>query len=368
MLPLLLQKFGKDYLNSIQTLLNENDFPPFMFAAKTELKHAQAVKEYIQKKKLMDYNFLPVKEFGAIYFPLLKKVAVPQAAVQSVRFSFPQKKVSPTVEDSLKNILSPDELQFLPKSQEVVGTILILEIPEKLRVHETLIAEAYLKLNKHLDTVVRKDEMHEGTFRTRTVKILAGKMRKETIHQESGVLMKLHLERTYFSARLGNERLRIAKQVKPGEDILVMFSGVGPYPLVLARRSPARHILGIEINPWAHVYAVENVQMNNLQHKITIQEGDVRDILPPLKKKFDRVVMPLPKTGEEFLSVVLPKVKKRGMIHLYAFLEEKDFGKEAVRISKMCKGLGYPVRILKKTACGQFSPGVFRVCFDMKVL
>src|SRR3989338_1948157 len=149
--------------------------------------------------------------------------------------------------------------------------------------------------------------MHSGEFRLRKVKILTGKNSKETIHQESGIKIKLHLERTYFSARTSHERLRIASQVKPGENILVMFSGAGPMPLVLARQSPARHITGIEINPLAHQYALQSIELNNLQDKITLLEGDVRERLPPLKQTFYRIAMPLPKTGEEFLDVALPK-------------------------------------------------------------
>lgn len=337
-----------------------------MFAAKAELRHAEAVKQHLLKKSLLDHGYLPVKELGFIYFPLLKKVKVPQAETVTTKFSFPPKKKHLTIEEMLKDKLTPDEMELLPKSQEVVGSILILEIPEELQVHETMIAEAYLKLNKHLETVVKKEDIHEGTFRTRKVKILAGKLRKETIHLENGVRLKLHLERAYFSARLGNERLRIAKQVKSGEEILVMFSGVGPYPLVLARRSKAKHIVGIEINPWAHKFAMENIALNNLQKKVTFHLGDVREALPPLKKKFDRIIMPLPKTGEEFLPLALKYCKKGGLIHLYAFLEEKDIPAEKKHFQKKAKEQGYAVKILRTATCGQFSPRTFRVCFDMK--
>jgi tRNA (guanine37-N1)-methyltransferase len=64
---------------------------------------------------------------------------------------------------------------------------------------------------------------------------LAGKNTKEAVHGENGVQMKVNLEQTYFSAKSAHERLRIAQLVKPGEEILVMFSGVAPYPLVLAK-------------------------------------------------------------------------------------------------------------------------------------
>lgn len=338
-----------------------------MLAASTTLHYAQTVKEYLQNKKLLHHEYLPVKELGFMYFPVLKKAKVPHAEVVETKISFPSKIKPATIEQVLAKKLTPKELTLIPKTQEIVGDILILEIPPELKQKERLIAEAYLQITKHIQTVVKKEYMHAGEFRTRKVRILAGKLTKETIHHESGVKLKLHLEKTYFSSRLGHERLRITQQVKPGEIILVMFSGVGPYPLVLAKNSEAKKIYGVELNPFAHYYATQNVELNNLSSKVIIQEGDVRTVVPKLKQTFDRIIMPLPKTGEEFLPVAFSKATRGTIIHLYSFLQEKEIAKEARRLREKCKQLGHPVRLLRNVKCGQFSPGTFRVCFDMKV-
>ena len=156
--------------------------------------------------------------------------------------------------------------------------------------------------------------------------------------------------------------------VKPGEEVLVMFSGAAPYPLVIAKNSKAKVVYGIEMNPLAHQYALENVFINKLDDRVAIFEGDVRKILPKLRKRFNRIAMPLPKTGEEFLDIALSKVKVGGMIHLYAFLNEKEIDNEAKKVREICKENKHSVRILRKVKCGQFSPSVFRVCFDIKVI
>lgn len=338
-----------------------------MLAAKTELRHIERVKQFLIKNNLLHQSLLPVKEFGFFYFPLQKRVQVPMATILSVKFDFPQKEKAKTIEDMLKEKLSLEELKILPRSQEVVGNILILEIPEELRKKEKIIAEAYLASNKRLETVVKKEQMHEGVYRTRKVKILAGKMSKETIHLENGVRLKLHLEKTYFSTRSGGERLRIARMVKKGENVLVMFSGAGPYPLVLAKNSPALHIWGIEINPVAHALAVENASLNNLEKKITLYDGDVRETLPQIKKKFERIIMPLPKTSEDFLGLALSKIKPKGTIHLYSFLMENEFKDYELKIKELCKAEKHKIKILRMVKCGQFSPSKFRVCWDLKV-
>ncbi len=337
-----------------------------MLAAETSLKNAQNVKEYLTRHNLLNFDYLLVKEFDVIYFPILKKAKVPGAVVVDTRFSFPQKRHDLTVEEVLKDKLTKEEIQIFPKSQEVVGDILILEIPAELQLKEKLIAEAYLKTHKSIKTVVKKDQVHEGEFRLRKVKVLAGENRKETIHQENGVKIKLHLEKTYFSARSATERLRIAKLVKPREKVMVLFSGAAPYPLVIARHSQASMVYGIEINPAAHQSALESVDLNHLENRIKIFEGDVRTLLPKMKETFDRIAMPLPKTGEEFLDVALPKVKKGGMIHLYAFLAEDEIPAHKKQVCSICKKQGYQIKILKTVKCGQFSPRVFRICFDIK--
>ncbi len=338
-----------------------------MLAVKAQLKEAEKIKQFILKSNLGIPELLPFKEFEFMYFPLKKKVKIPNAEVIEVKIHFPEKPKPLTVEKILQGKLTEEEMQLLPKSQEIVGKIMILEIPRELESKEKLIAEAYLNVNKQIETVVKKEHMHEGIFRTRKVRILAGKLTKKTTHLENGVKIFLHLEKTYFSARSSGERLRIAQQVKKGEEVLVMFSGAGPYPLVLAKNSPAKKIYGIEINPLAHYYAETNIERNNLSDKIAIYLGDVRKVMPTLKRTFDRIIMPLPKTSEEFLDIALPKIKPKGIIHLYSFINEKDTTLEAKKIKKLCSQLGYSIKVLRAVKCGQFSPGVFRVCFDLKV-
>lgn len=339
-----------------------------MFAAYTSLQKAQQVKQFLLEKKVLHADFLPVKEMGFIYFPMSKKTAVPKAQVVSPKFSFPIREKVVTIEQLLAEKLTAKELKLLPKSQEIIGSILILEIPRELYKKEKFIAQTFLGRHNNVQTVLRKDEAHTGLFRTRKLHFIVGKKTTETIHLESGVRLKLNVEQMYFSARSGNERLRVAKLVQKGEDVLVMFSGAAPYPLVIAKHSPARKVYGVEINPLAHRSAVENVVLNKLESKVVLMMGDACEVVPKLKKRFDRIVMPLPKTGEEFLETALRAAKKGATIHYYSFLREQDIDAEAKRIAVVCKNAGHSVRVLRKVKCGQFSPRTFRTCFDLKVL
>jgi tRNA G37 N-methylase Trm5 len=175
--------------------------------------------------------------------------------------------------------LSERERTHLKTSFDVVGDIAILEIDKELRRKQKLLADTLLSTQKHIKTVLRKDGAHEGEFRTQKLHYLSGERRTETLYRESGAQLKLDVGQVYFSARLGHERLRVAQSVKPGERVLVMFSGCAPYPVVIAKNAQPKQIVGVEINPVGHRYGLENLRLNKLSNVILLQ-GDVRTVIP----------------------------------------------------------------------------------------
>jgi len=248
-----------------------------VLAAKIKLRDAENAKKKLSGN--IDYKYDVLKQGEFIYFPLIEKVK----GFETVDIKLEAKEQKPAnLRDFMKEKLTKKELELIPSSYDVVGDIAIVEIKKELEQKEKLIAEALLALHKNIKVVAKKYGVHGGEFRTRKLKILAGEKRKETIYRESGALLKLDVEKVYFSERLGSERLRIAKQIKKGENVLVMFSGCGPYPIVFSKNSPANLIFGIEKNPVAHKYGMENIQMNH-SGNVRLFMGDVKELMP-LKK------------------------------------------------------------------------------------
>ena len=262
---------------------------------------------------------------------------------------------------TLKNKLSKKELDLVPRSFDTIGNIAIFsDFPKELKSKEKLIGNALIKLNKNIKTVAKKTGKHAGIYRTKKIKIIAGEKTKETIHKESGIMLKLNVETCYFSPRWSNERLRIAKQVKKNESVLVMFSGIAPFPLVMAKNAKPKEVYGIEINPEAHEYALENVLLNKFGDRIKLFNGNVKTILPKLNKKFDRIIMPLPKTAHNYTDLALKHIKKGGIIHIYDFAKKEDFP------FSLIKKLSPKLKVLRAVKCGVFSPKIDRVCLDVK--
>ena len=268
----------------------------------------------------------------------------------------------------LKNKLTNKELALVPTSFDVVGDILIFsDFPRDLAKKEKLIGSIILKNYHHIKTILKKTKKYSGKFRTPKLKVIAGEKRKEATCRENNVLIKLDVENVYFSPRMSSERKRISQLVKSNESVLVMFSGSGIYPLVIAKNSKCKEVYGIEINPIAHKYSIGNIKKNKLEGKIKLFLGDVRKVMPKLNKKFDRILMPLPKGGENFLNLTLKYIKKNGIIHFYDFLHEGEFYKAEEKIREACTRLNKKLKILKIIKCGQYSPGFYRVCVDFEV-
>lgn len=268
--------------------------------------------------------------------------------------------------EALKGKLTKKEFSFLRTAYDILGDIAIIEIPPELKKKEKIIAETLLGLRNEVKTVVKKSGIHKGKFRLQKHKVLAGEKKKETVHKENNVRLKLNIDKVYFSARMSTERKRIAGMVKKDEEILVMFSGCAPYPCVIAKNTSAKEIYGVELNKTAHNYSVENLKLNKIRN-VELIKGDVKKIVPKLNKKFDRVLMPLPKGAETFLNIALEAVKKGGLIHFYDFLHENEFGKAREKVKKACKKAGKKCRILRLVRCGQYSPGVYRICVDFRI-
>jgi len=279
-----------------------------------------------------------------------------------------KRKEPATLKQALKKKLTKKELDLVATSYDLVGDIAVIEIPFELEKKEKIIAKTLLDLHKNIKVVVKKAGVHKGIYRTQKMFILAGEDRKTTEHKENNVRMKLDIEKVYFSSRLSTERKRIAEQIKPGESVLVMFSGIAPYPLVIAKNTKAKEVYAVEINPIAHEYAAENVKLNKLGNKVKLYQGDVRIVVPKLNKKFDRILMPLPKEAEGFLDIAFDAINKNGIIHFYDFEKEADIPLAKAKVKKACSVYKKKCHIIRTVKCGQIGPREYRLCVDFKVL
>jgi len=269
----------------------------------------------------------------------------------------------------LKGKVPDEELEKLPRAFEVIGDVAVVEIPDGMQHRKKEIAEGLKILHPRLKTICVKTGDRGGDFRLPSLEVIWGNG-TETEHREFGCRFRVDIREAYFSPRESTERQKIAAMVKPGEKILVMFSGVSPSPIIIAKKQPkVEKIVAVDINPKATEYAIGNVRINRVQEKVIPLTGDVRKVCPELGEKFDRILMPLPKGAHEFLDVALACIKKGGVVHFYHWDRDEDLFTGALDIvKKECKKAGKRFRILDKRNVLPYGPRISKICIDFEVL
>lgn len=255
-------------------------------------------------------------------------------------------------------ITTPESILGYQPSFEVVGDIAIVEQEDV-----ELVAAALMSSCKNIRSVITSVSDVEGEFRTRRFRHVAGDKRTITIHKEHGLRYRVDLEGAYFTPRLGTERLRIARQVAPGDFVLDMFAGVGPFALLLAHRGA--RVVAIDKNPVAVKYLRENAILNRID--LEILEGDASILARNYENTADHVIMNLPHTSHQFLIPAIKAAKNGGVIHYYAISKDEDLYKELELIEAAAFQLGVKIDVLYKGVVRSYAPHRYNVVVDLRV-
>lgn len=191
---------------------------------------------------------------------------------------------------------------------DIVGNIAVIKFPKGIKINEKKkFAERFLEEHNSIRTVVEKSDKFSGRLRTQKTKWLAGEKTKEVLYKENGCVFRFNVDTCYFSPRLASERKEVASLVKKGENVLVMFGGVAPFAIVIAKNSKAGKIFSVELGHECSKYARENVKRNKLEDKVEIVQGDVQKCVPKIGKKWDRIVMARPNLKNSFFRCCLSR-------------------------------------------------------------
>lgn len=215
-----------------------------------------------------------------------------------------------------------------------------------------------------------------------------------SVQAEYGIKCVIDLTNTFFSPRMGPERLRICQQVARGEKVLVLFAGVGMEALQIAGRTEATSVVAVEMNPIAvqclrrsHQLLPRNkaVKCIGAEKRLEVIEGDVLRVLPEKfgKNKFDRVLAPRPKEGgmdgdlghgsggKEFLEALLPVMKPNGgECHWYDFAADHEFpvcSRTRQLLEGVCARQGLNMEVLHVANAGSVAMRQLRVCVDFRI-
>ena len=224
------------------------------------------------------------------------------------------------LKNKLSDTLSSEELTKIYHSFDIIGDIAIFKVANDDADARTA-ANQIMAVHRNVKTVFAQTGPVKGDHRVRQLKLLVGEGKTRTRYKESGCVFAVDVKKCYFSPRLSHERTRIARLVKSGETVVNMFAGVGCFSVIIAKSVPQTKVYSIDVNPVAFRYMEENVKINRDYGRVIPILGDSKDVInTQLRRKADRVLMPLPEKALEYLPHAILALKPTGgWIHLYDF-------------------------------------------------
>ena len=199
---------------------------------------------------------------------------------------------------------------------DLIGTVAIIKIRNVVKARN--MAERLLESQKTVSSVYLDDGI-SGPFRLRKLTLLTGEDNTLTRYKENDVTMILDVSKVYFSPRLATERMLVSKSVRDGEEIVDMFSGIGPFSINIARIHQCL-VHAIDSNPDSIRFMKESISLNRLPGSIIPHEGDAAEIVPQLGK-YDRIIMNLPRKANLYLELALSNLVIGGVVYYYEILD-----------------------------------------------
>ena len=299
------------------------------------------------------------------------KTQVPDFQLVTRAFSERTRQVK-TLAEVLENQLPQNLVASLPRALDIIGDIAIIEIPPELNAHVSLIGEALLKTHRNVRTVLAKAGVVSGTYRLREFAVIAGKPRTITVHKEHGCRYYVDAAKAYFSPRLSNEHNRVASMVQAGETVVDLFAGVGPFAVLIAKKTADAKVYAVDINPDAVELLKRNIRLNRVENRVYPISGDARQIVEhKLSGVADRVIMNLPEKALEFVDAACKAVKPAGgMVHFYGFVRLPDsLENMQSRFSENVEKAGRKVeKFLFAKTIRETAPYEWQVVLDAKIL
>jgi len=258
------------------------------------------------------------------------------------------------------------------RSFNILGNVALVNFSDGTKaLDKKKFAAEILHKNKFIKTVLEKSGKFHGRLRKMQTKHIAGEKNKEVLYKENNCSFRFNIDKTYFSPRLSNERKEIVSFIKKDSEVLVMFAGVAPFSIVIAKNSKPKIVYSNEINREANKYAELNAEINNVKTKIKFVNGDIKKVALKLKeenKKFDFIVMPRPNLKESFLEQTFMLSKKGTFVYYYDFCKVDETNLIVDKIKKQAEKFKKKIKILNVKPAGEIAPYKIRVRVDFEVL
>jgi tRNA (guanine37-N1)-methyltransferase len=322
-------------------------------------KKAEPVRRKLLERGMLRKDLQIRSDAKNVYLPVTQRVDLGYP-VETSEFKEAEEQVS----DYRVLVDIPDELRpFLPSSFDTLGSVALVKMADEIAPYAKDIGKAILATHKSIRTVCM-DSGVVDEFRTRNIKVVAGEKTTETTHKEYGVVFKMDVAKVFFSPRLATERDIVSKQVRPGEVVVDMFAGIGPFSIMIAKSRSPKVVYAIDVNPDAIGFMKENIRLNRVQGVEPVL-GDAREEIRRLETA-DRIIMNLPHDASNYVSDALSSLKPGGVVHYYEIMEDSRVQARLDWIADLARREGRVLKELARRKVKSYSPTMTFYGFDLQ--
>lgn len=345
-------------------------------AIKVEKHFGEEALKVVSKLGLLDRRFKVKRLDGYVIIPLIRELE--EDEFKALKYLNPvictdrfEPRTQPkNIKEVLRSMVPEGVLESVSSSLDLVGNVAIIQYRKELEPYLKAVGKAIMKVYPKVKTVLVKMGPVSGEFRVGDYKVVIGSTETETIHREYGCIYAVDPVKVYFSPRLSYERFRVASMVKPGERVLDMFTGVGCYAIMVAKKAVDCIVYAIDLNPIAVEYLKRNIVLNKVQGRVIPILGDAAEVISRgFGGFFDRVIMDNPSRAKFFLKPACQALKPSGgFIHYYGFYSEPDPEDQALRdFSKGVLEAGRCVKSAVTRIVREVAPRRYHVVVDGEV-
>ncbi|MFA5772127.1 MAG: class I SAM-dependent methyltransferase family protein [Thermoplasmata archaeon] len=345
-----------------------------MFAVRVENRFAEEVRRCLATKNLVDNTHKIRIDGKYVEIPIVRKLKRTEVAgfrgypLGVIKLETIENRIlqpTPFEEISRETNLPKSQSKHLPRKWELIGDVLILKIPDKLRSVEKRVGEVYASVVGAKTVLIDSCDIR-GTTREPTTRTIYGND-TETTHIENKVRFKLDVAKIMFSSGNIHERERMAYVSNRNETVADMFAGIGYFSIPIAVHSKPKRIYTAEINPTAYGYLCTNIRLNKVANVVIPLLGDCRKEMP--ENIADRVIMGYLHDTWKFLPKAVRVIGKNGgIIHYHEKCHDKLIKNRSMDLLKLIhKESGQKPILLKLHNIKSYSPHISHIVMDILV-
>ncbi|PFH57947.1 hypothetical protein XA68_14355 [Ophiocordyceps unilateralis] len=174
----------------------------------------------------------------------------------------------------------PDELHDeIPAGFNTAGHVAHLNLRDRYRPYKHIIAQVILDKNPAIRTVINKTDNvgTESEFRTFSYEVLAGPDDMMVDVNEAGCVFHFDYSKVYWNSKLGNEHQRIAALFQPGEVVVDVMAGIGPFAVPAGKKGV--FVMANDKNPESYRYLDEAIRRNKVTQFVRPFNQDGHDFI-----------------------------------------------------------------------------------------